>query len=144
MQCHNMNKHISATSCLTALHASCLQASKRRCTASPLWRVARRNVVQARWLRPAFRRQCRREPQSARVPVRMPQPLGCHIGVSLPRTRPGGSSTRRFGIRRTIQEPRSKLPLDVGYYLNLVLPRKEEPPKKNTSHVNYPHGRLQK
>ncbi len=29
-----------------------------------------------------------------------------------------------------------------GAKLDLVIPRFEEPPKKNTSHVNYPHGRV--
>ncbi len=37
-----------------------------------------------------------------------------------------------------------RLPLDVGYYLNLVIPRKEEPPKKITVHVRLLHGRTWK
>ncbi len=37
-----------------------------------------------------------------------------------------------------------RLPLDVGYYLDLVIPRKKEPRKKITVHVRLLHGRIWK
>ena len=44
------------------------------------------------------------------------------------------------GSLRKPREYDGRLPPDVGYYLDLVLPRFEEPPKKNTSRVRLLHG----
>ncbi len=39
------------------------------------------------------------------------------------------------GSLRSPRECGGRLPPDAGYYLDLVIPRSEEPPKKNTSQV---------
>ena len=54
------------------------------------------------------------------------------------------SPDKKMGVGglRTPRGYDGRLPLDAGYCLNLVLPRKEESPKKNTSHMKYPHARL--
>ncbi len=48
----------------------------------------------------------------------------------------------RVGSLRTPREYDGRLPLDVDSYLNLVIPRIEEPPKKIGSHVRLLHGRV--
>ncbi len=48
----------------------------------------------------------------------------------------------RVGSLQSPREYDGRLPPDAGCYLNLVIPRFEEPPKKNTSHTKHPHARL--
>ena len=48
----------------------------------------------------------------------------------------------RVGSLRSPREYDDRLPLDVGYYLDLVIPRFEEPRKKIGSLVRLFHGRL--
>ena len=48
----------------------------------------------------------------------------------------------RVGSLQSPREYDDRLPPDVGYYLNLVLPRKEEPGKKIGSQVRLLHGRV--
>ena len=50
----------------------------------------------------------------------------------------------RVGSLRSPREYDDRLPLDVGSYLNLVIPRFEEPRKKITVHVRLLHGRIRK
>ena len=47
----------------------------------------------------------------------------------------------RVGSLQTPREYDGRLPLDVDYYLDLVIPRKEEPRKKIGSRVRLLHGR---
>ncbi len=46
------------------------------------------------------------------------------------------------GSLRNPRECDGRLPPDAGYYLDLVLPRKEEPPKKTGGRVRLSHGRI--
>ena len=46
------------------------------------------------------------------------------------------------GSLHSPREYDGRLPPDVGYYLNLVIPRKEEPRKKIGSQVRLLHGRI--
>ena len=51
---------------------------------------------------------------------------------------------KKMGVG-SLHNPREcdgRLPPDVGYYLDLVIPRFEEPPKKNGSRVRLLHGRI--
>ena len=48
----------------------------------------------------------------------------------------------RVGSLQTPREYDGRLPLDVDYYLDLVIPRKEEPPKKIGGHARLLHGRI--
>ena len=48
------------------------------------------------------------------------------------------------GSLHITREYDGRLPPDAGYYLNLVIPRFEEPPKKIGSHVRLLHGRIWK
>ena len=46
------------------------------------------------------------------------------------------------GSLRNPREYDGRLPPDAGYYLDLVLPRNEEPRKKTGSRVRLLHGRM--
>ena len=48
----------------------------------------------------------------------------------------------RVGSLHTPREYDGRLPLDAGYYLDLVIPRFEEPRKKIGSRVRLLHGRI--
>ena len=48
----------------------------------------------------------------------------------------------RVGSLHNPREYDGRLPPDAGYYLNLVIPRKEEPRKKIGSRVRLLHGRI--
>ena len=48
----------------------------------------------------------------------------------------------RVGSLQSPREYDGRLPLDVDSYLNLVIPRKEESPKKIGSQVRLLHGRI--
>ena len=48
----------------------------------------------------------------------------------------------RVGSLHSPRECDGRLPPDAGYYLDLVLPRKEEPGKKIGSQVRLLHGRI--
>ena len=48
----------------------------------------------------------------------------------------------RVGSLHKPREYDGRLPLDVDYYLDLVIPRKEESPKKITVRVRLLHGRI--
>ncbi len=54
------------------------------------------------------------------------------------------SPDKKMGVG-SLHHPREydgRLPPDVGYYLNLVILRNEEPPKKIGSRVRLLHGRI--
>ena len=54
------------------------------------------------------------------------------------------SPDKKMGVG-SLREPREcdgRLPPDAGYYLDLVIPRKEEPRKKIGSRVRLLHGRI--
>ncbi len=48
----------------------------------------------------------------------------------------------RVGSLHSPREYDGRPPPDVGYYLDLVIPRKEEPRKKISHHVRLLHGRI--
>ncbi len=65
------------------------------------------------------------------------------IGLGFDRSREQNSPDKKTGVG-SLHDPRGydgRLPPDAGYYLDLVIPRFEEPPKKNTCVLQQHHGR---